>query len=76
MLRSGVLTVDTSASYTQWGAFAQDEMRAGAGKLFLGARFDSYHGLSNGVTSRVSPRVAYVQELASGDTAKPDSDHG
>jgi outer membrane receptor protein involved in Fe transport len=70
MLRRGVLTVDTSASYTQWGAFAQDEMRTGPGKLFLGARFDSYHGLSDGVTSRVSPRVAYVQELASGDTAK------
>lgn len=70
MQRVGVLTVDSSDSYMQWAAFAQDEMRAGPGKLFLGARFDSYHGFSNGVNQRVSPRMAYVQEIAPRITAK------
>lgn len=70
MQRVGVLTVDSRDSYKQWAMFAQDEMRAGPGKLFLGARFDSYHGFSNGVNQRVSPRVAYVQELSPRMTAK------
>ncbi len=68
--RAGVFSVDTSDSYMQWALFAQDEMRVGPGKLFLGARFDSYHGFSDGVTSRLSPRVAYVQEIAPRVTAK------
>ncbi|MEJ7808337.1 MAG: TonB-dependent receptor, partial [Telluria sp.] len=42
----------------------------GSGTVFLGARLDSYHGFSNGVSSRISPRVAYVQELAPGVSAK------
>lgn len=70
MQRAGVLTVDSSDSYKQWAVFAQDEVRAGPGKLFLGARFDSYHGFSNGVDQRVSPRMAYVQELSPRVTAK------
>ena len=68
--RAGVFSVDSNDSYTQWALFAQDEMRAGPGKLFLGARFDSYHGFSNGVNQRVSPRMAYVQEVAPRVTAK------
>lgn len=70
MQRVGLLTVDSSDSYKQWAMFAQDEMRAGPGKLFLGARFDSYHGFSSGVNQRVSPRMAYVQEIAPRVTAK------
>ncbi|MES2296895.1 MAG: TonB-dependent receptor [Pseudomonadota bacterium] len=68
--RRGLFTVDTSSSYTQWSAFAQDEMRIGSGHLFLGARYDAYRGLSDGVRARLSPRLAYVQDLPSGDTAK------
>ncbi len=70
LARSGVFSVDRKASYMQWALFAQDEMRLGAGTLFLGARMDSYHGFSKGVSSRLSPRVAYVQELAPGVSAK------
>ncbi len=68
--RSDVFSVNRSASYMQWALFAQDEMRLGPGTVFLGARMDSYHGFSNGVSSRLSPRVAYVQELAPGVAAK------
>ena len=68
--RSGAYSVDRSESYMQWALFAQDEMRVGPGTLFLGARLDSYHGFSKGVSSRLSPRVAYVQELSPGVTAK------
>lgn len=70
MARSGVLTVDTRPSYGQWAVFLQDEMRLGPGKLFLGARFDAYKGFSEGVKSRLSPRVAYVQELSHATTVK------
>ncbi len=70
LLRSGVASVDTDAHYTQWAVFAQDELRLGDGKLFLGARVDSYRGFSDGVNARVSPRIAYVQELGSATTAK------
>ena len=70
LARSGVFSVDSHASYMQWALFAQDEMRFGPGKLFLGARLDSYHGFSDGVSSRISPRIAYVQEVAKGVTAK------
>lgn len=62
--RSGVLTVDDTPGYGQWAVFAQDEMRLGPGKLFLGARYDAYHGFSDAVTSHLSPRIAYVQELS------------
>jgi iron complex outermembrane receptor protein len=68
--RAGVFSVDSSDSYMQWALFAQDDMRVGPGKLFLGARFDSYHGFSDGVESRLSPRIAYVQEIAPRITAK------
>ncbi len=70
LLRSSVYSVDHDDSYMQWALFAQDEMRLGPGKLFLGARFDSYHGFSDGVDSRLSPRIAYVQELSPRTTAK------
>ena len=68
--RAGVLTVDTTPSYGQWAVFLQDEMRLGPGKLFLGARLDGYSGFSDGVQSRLSPRIAYVHELGSATTAK------
>lgn len=68
--RSGVFTVDSHDSYRQWALFAQDEMRVGPGILTLGARFDSYHGFSKGVTKRASPRMAYVQDIAPGVTGK------
>jgi len=68
--RSDVFSVDSDSSYMQWALFAQDEMRLGAGKLFIGARLDSYHGFSEGVNSHVSPRIAYVQQVAKGVTAK------
>jgi outer membrane cobalamin receptor len=70
LARVGAFSVDSSDSYMQWALFAQDEMRLGPGKLFLGARFDSYHGFSDGVNARLSPRVAYVQEIAPRVTAK------
>ncbi len=70
LVRSGVFSVDSHASYMQWAMFAQDEMAFGPGKLFLGARLDSYHGFSKGVQARLSPRVAYVQEVAAGVTAR------
>jgi outer membrane receptor protein involved in Fe transport len=70
LTRDGWLTVDTTGSYRQWALFAQDELKAGDGKLFLGARYDSYQGFSEGVRSRISPRVAYVRELASKMTVK------
>ena len=70
LARSDVFSVDRKASYMQWALFAQDEMPLGPGTIFLGARMDSYHGFSNGVSSRVSPRVAYVQELSPGVSAK------
>jgi outer membrane cobalamin receptor len=70
LARSDVFSVDRRDSYMQWAMFAQDEMRLGPGTVFLGARLDSYHGFSNGVSSRLSPRVAYVQELSPGVTAK------
>jgi outer membrane cobalamin receptor len=69
-MRDGVLTVDTTGSYRQWALFAQDEMRVADGKLFLGARYDAYEGFSNGVKSRLSPRIAFVRELPSKMTAK------
>ncbi len=68
--RAGVKCVDVTNSYTQWAVFAQDELRLFGGKLFLGARFDSYAGLSDGVTSRISPRIAFVRNLEGGTTAK------
>ncbi len=68
--RSSVYSVDSGAGYTQWALFAQDEIRTGPGRLFLGARLDSYNGFSKGVTSRVSPRLAYVQDVAPAVTAK------
>lgn len=68
--RAGAFSVDNSESFMQWALFLQDEIRVGPGKLFLGARLDSYHGFSEGVTSRLSPRIAYVQDLAPGLTAK------
>ena len=68
--RAGVFSVDSRDSYMQWALFAQDEMRLGAGTLFLGARYDSYRGFSDGVKSRLSPRIAYVQEIAPRITAK------
>lgn len=68
--RSGVYTVDTRPSYGQWAVFLQDEMRVGPGKLFLGARLDGYSGFSQGVRSRLSPRVAYVQDLSPATTLK------
>jgi iron complex outermembrane receptor protein len=70
LARRDVFSVDRSASYMQWALFAQDEMRLGPGTVFLGARMDSYHRFSNGVSSRLSPRVAYVQELSPGVSAK------
>lgn len=70
MERGGVFSVDSRDSYRQWALFAQDEMRVGPGILTLGARFDSYHGFSEGVTKRASPRMAYVQDVAPGVTAK------
>lgn len=70
LTRSAIYSVDRKASYNQWALFAQDELRLGPGTVFLGARLDSYHGFSEGVSARVSPRVAYVQELAPGVTAK------
>ncbi|MES2902445.1 MAG: TonB-dependent receptor [Pseudomonadota bacterium] len=70
MQRSGVLSVNMRSHYRQWAVFAQDEMRMGPGKLFIGARFDSYQGFSRGVSSRLSPRLAYVHDLASGPTFK------
>lgn len=69
-VRSGVVTVDTRPGYGQWALFLQDEMHAGPGTLFLGARYDAYRGFSNGVTSRISPRLAYVQEISPETTAK------
>ncbi len=68
--RSDVFSVDRKAGYMQWALFAQDEMPLGPGTMFLGARLDSYHGFSDGVSARLSPRVAYVQELAPGVSAK------
>lgn len=68
--RGGVFSVDRRDSYRQWALFAQDEIRLGPGILTLGARLDSYHGFSDGVTSRASPRMAYVQDIAPGVTAK------
>ncbi|MES2318934.1 MAG: TonB-dependent receptor [Pseudomonadota bacterium] len=70
LARAGEFSVNNNDSYMQWALFAQDEMRLGPGKLFLGARFDSYHGFSDGVSSRLSPRIAYVQEIAPRVTAK------
>ena len=70
LARSGVLSVDSRSGYNQWALFAQDEMPLGPGRLFLGARLDSYQGFSAGVKSRVSPRLAYVQDVAPGMTAK------
>ncbi|QYF92160.1 TonB-dependent receptor [Massilia sp. PAMC28688] len=70
LTRDGVFSVDRSDSYMQWALFAQDEMRLGPGTVFLGARLDSYHGFSKGVTSRLSPRISYVQELSHGVSGK------
>lgn len=69
-VRSGAVTVDTRPCYGQWALFVQDEMRVGADRLFLGARYDAYRGFSEGVTSRLSPRLAYVHEVSSSTTAK------
>lgn len=69
-VRSGVVALDSHPGYGQWALFMQDEVRFGPGKLFLGARYDAYRGFSDGVKSRLSPRLAYVQELSSGTTAK------
>lgn len=69
-MRSGVVTVDTRPGYGQWALFMQDEMHFGPGTLFLGARYDAYLGFSEGVRSRLSPRLAYVQEISPNTTAK------
>ncbi len=61
-VRSGVPAIDASPGYGQWAVFAQDEMPLGPGKLFLGGRLDDYRGFSEGVKSRLSPRIAYVQD--------------
>jgi outer membrane receptor for ferrienterochelin and colicins len=68
--RSGVVTVDSHSNYSQWALFVQDEVRFWMGTLFLGARYDAYRGFSSGVTSRVSPRVAYLQNISDNTTAK------
>lgn len=69
-VRSGIVTVDTRPGYGQWALFVQDEMRFGPGTLFLGVRYDAYKGFSEGVRSRLSPRLAYVREISSRTTAK------
>jgi outer membrane receptor for ferrienterochelin and colicins len=69
-VRSGVVSVDSRSNYSQWALFMQDEMRLWKGTLFLGARYDAYHGFSSGVTSRLSPRVAYLQNISDNTTAK------
>jgi iron complex outermembrane receptor protein len=68
--RSGVVTVDSRPGYSQWALFLQDEMHFWKGTLFLGVRYDDYSGFSAGVTSRMSPRVAYLQNLSENTTAK------
>lgn len=68
--RSGVLTVNATPGYSEWTVFAQDEFQFGPGKLFLGARFDMYRGFSDGVKSRLSPRIAYVHDFSPQTTAK------
>lgn len=70
LARSGIFSVNKRSDYTQYSLFAQDEMGLGPGRLFLGARLDSYSGFSAGVKSRLSPRIAYVQEVSRGVTAK------
>jgi iron complex outermembrane receptor protein len=68
--RSGIVMTERRPDYNQLSLFAQDELRFGAGKLFLGARLDSYRGFSADVNSRVSPRIAYVHEFSSQTSGK------
>jgi iron complex outermembrane receptor protein len=68
--RGGVISMESRPSYSQWALFMQDEMRFWKGTLFLGARYDAYRGFSEGVTSRLSPRIAYLQNIAANTTAK------
>lgn len=69
-VRSGVVTVNESPGYEQWAVFAQDEMKAGPGKLFVGLRYDAYRDFSEGVKSHLSPRLVYVQDFSYATTGK------
>lgn len=69
-VRSGVVTVNSSHHYSQWSIFAQDELRVGSGRWFLGARYDYYDGFSEGVSSRLSPRIAYLHEFSADTSSK------
>lgn len=71
LARVGVIATDTRNSYAQWAVFAQDELRLSpTSTLFLGGRLDAYESFSDGVTSRVSPRIAYVHQLSPRTTGK------
>jgi iron complex outermembrane receptor protein len=71
LTREGVFSTDSSPRYGQYSLFAQDEVKLGEGrKLFLGARYDYYHGFSEGVKGHLSPRIAWVQQLGEGSSAK------
>ncbi|HYD79328.1 MAG TPA: TonB-dependent receptor [Paucimonas sp.] len=68
--RSGVVSVDSRPRYSQWALFIQDEIRFGRDTLFLGARYDAYRGFSEGVRSRLSPRIVYLRNISENTTGK------
>ncbi|CAN5321647.1 N/A [soil metagenome] len=71
LARTGVVGVQGNPSYSQHSLFLQDEWRFDDKRsFFFGARVDAYRGFSTGVTSHVSPRIAYVHDLGGGQTGK------
>lgn len=68
--RAGIVTVDAHQRFAQWAVFGQDEFGLWGGKFFLGARWDAYRGFSEGVKSRLSPRIAYVYDFSAKTTGK------
>lgn len=71
LTRVGVIGAQGNPSYSQYSLFVQDEWRLDEKrKIFLGARYDFYSSFSQGVSSHLSPRIAYVHDLGDGDTGK------
>lgn len=71
LARVGVIAAQADPSYGQHSLFVQDEWRFDEKRsIFFGARLDAYQGFSAGVTSHVSPRIAYVQDFGGGNTGK------
>lgn len=64
LARAGVVSASGSPSYNQYSLFGQDTViMSERGELFLGARYDAYHNIAEGIAGHLSPRIAYVHQF-------------